>query len=251
MRAAGLAPQRARHIVRDARIAWSDAVRRRQDVDAAIDIPGAYQIKAEYVERSIPEYDDLNTVGARWQASVYERARAEALKWRASYVFDVGCGDGRNHDLLGDLEIVGIDYGKNLEEARRRSPRGTFFEADLEDELPLPQAPTGSIIVCADVIEHLRRPDRLLAKLHALLADASVALISTPERDLWHGRDHIGPPPNKGHVREWNRSEFAALLAAYGFKGLTEIVRSNDVGIERKTTLAVVTRREVPFGAET
>lgn len=224
-------------------VAWREASRLRYESENALELPGLYEIKGGYVERADPEYDVLGGAGVNWQASVYERASQEAARLGANVVIDVGCGDGRNHALLGDLEIVGIDYGENLERARQRTASGTFYEADLDEEGPLLGVSSGSVIVCADVIEHLRRPERLLAKLLDALSDASIALVSTPDRDLYHGRDHMGPPTNVGHAREWNRAEFAALLAAHGFSGRTEMVRSNDIGLERKTILATVRRR--------
>jgi hypothetical protein len=62
------------------------------------------------------------------------------------------------------------------------------------------------------VIEHLVYPDILLNTLTKWLSFANQAVISTPERDLVHGTDHIGMPPNPCHVREWNASEFLCLM---------------------------------------
>jgi hypothetical protein len=121
-------------------------------------------------------------------------------------------------------------------------PDAEFIEIDLEaDGAELPVDANGAIIICADVIEHLRRPEHLLERLQAALDDgAHLVLLSTPERDLWWGFAHRGPPPNEGHVREWNSAEFNALLAACRFTGQIELVQSNDVGPERKTILATL-----------
>jgi hypothetical protein len=49
-------------------------------------------------------------------------------------------------------------------------------------------------------------------------------VLSTPERDLRRGRDHMGPPDNSSHVREWNAAEFSAYLQSRGF-----VIRSESI----------------------
>jgi len=238
-----LVPAGARRFGRDVLEAWNELPRIREGRDGVSAIPGAYFIKAGYVERTQPEYDDLTLVGANWQTSVYARARELVLAMGARRVIDVGCGDARNHRLLQGIEVVGLDYGKNLAAARVAHPEALLLEVNLEDDTEvLPVDFARSIVVCADVIEHLQRPERLLAKLRQALARGAMAvLISTPDRDLSRGRGHFGPSPNTGHVREWNRTEFGALLAAEGYQGTTELVQSNDRSPERKSILAIVT----------
>jgi hypothetical protein len=67
-----------------------------------------------------------------------------------------------------------------------------------------------------DVIEHLRRPERLLSKLRFALAAGMPAVLSTPDRVRTNGPDHLGPPPNLEHVRAWALDELAAFLADEG-----------------------------------
>ena len=118
-------------------------------------------------------------------------------------------------------------------------------EADLEREASLCLEDgliRDSIVVCADVIEHLMNPNPLLGMIHGMLIQGSKAVVlSTPERDLTYGIGHFGPSPNLCHVREWNVEEFRRVLEGTGFKvahlGLTP---SNDAGFGAKTILAVV-----------
>jgi SAM-dependent methyltransferase len=211
--------------------------------EAPTPLAGPYFIKHGYRERSDPRYDDLTKVGTKWQAPVYRRAAEQARALDAARVIDVGCGDGRNLSLIEGIAIVGLDYGSNLESARAAHPDVDFIEIDLDaDEPALPLETAGAVIVCADVIEHLRRPERLLARLRrALVEGAQLVLLSTPERDLWRGKAHYGPPPNETHVREWNASELNALLSSMSLVGTLEVVQSNDLGPDRKTLLATIT----------
>jgi LPS sulfotransferase NodH len=98
-----------------------------------------------------------------------------------------------------------------------------------------------SVIVCSDVIEHLVRPDRLLATLSAALRHARLLILSTPDRDLAHELRDMGPPANPSHVREWNLAEFAELLEHHRLRpsriGLT---RSDDRSEATHTILAMV-----------
>jgi SAM-dependent methyltransferase len=240
MQAAHLVPAPLRHLLRDAIEARGELMRLREGRDRPVRIPSRYFIKAGYVERVEPAYDDLSKVGTNWQAPVYARVGDYLRDTSISRVIDLGCGDGRNQHLLGPVEITSIDFGPNLAAARLRTQNSSFIEADLDEIDELPCDPNGAVIVCADVIEHLIRPENVLQAIRGAMSGAAAAFLSTPERDIWWGRDHNGPPPNLGHVREWNRQEFSALLAGHGLAGTTEIVRSNDRGDERKTILAVI-----------
>jgi hypothetical protein len=65
-------------------------------------------------------------------------------------------------------------------------------------------------------------------------------LLSTPERDLVRGREHLGPPGNPCHLREWSIRELDAFLRDRGIEhrsvGLT---RDNDLHNRLETILAV------------
>jgi hypothetical protein len=86
-----------------------------------------------------------------------------------------------------------------------------------DDALPPAEDPSHTAFVCVEVIEHVERPDRLLAKLQAALAPGMPAVISTPDRDRTHGPGHLGPPPNPQHAQEWTLDELRLLLADHGF----------------------------------
>jgi hypothetical protein len=87
----------------------------------------------------------------------------------------------------------------------------------------------GSVLVCSDVIEHLRSPDTLLGTLRVALERATALVLSTPERELWHGIRSLDPPRNPHHVREWTIRELEQLLRATGFASFSMgLTRSND-----------------------
>lgn len=207
-----------------------------------------YCIRPGYVHRDAPEYFvDLiqERDGVVWQPDVYPEAARIAGRLGAGRIIDLGSGSG---DKLAALhprfEIVGIDFGPNLELCRRKFPFGTWCEHDFdsEDLLPLPaEMLAGSVVVCADVIEHLVHPELLLDNLHAILGSVEAIVISTPERDLTRGPDDLGPPEHVCHVREWSLSEFGDLLGSWGFEhGSVGLTRSNDLQNLDHTILAVL-----------
>ena len=226
----------------------SVALPREAGVGSAAATAVPYCLKAGYESRPQPEYfhDTVtDTDQVVWQPDVYPYAAAVARRLGARRLIDVGCGHAQKLVALQDeFETIGIDFGDNLDHCRRHHPRGRWLEANLEQPAPWPVSVSDAadaVVICSDVIEHLIHPEALLNHLQALLRHALVAVVSTPERDLTWGRDHAGPPPNPCHTREWNQTEFAALLQRAGLRlEYLGVTRSNDRAADRQTILAVV-----------
>jgi SAM-dependent methyltransferase len=206
-----------------------------------------YCIKDGYQHREAPEYFNDYESDLVWQPDVYGELGDFAARLGATRIVDVGCGSAAKLSALHPrFEIVGIDYGANIELCRSTHAFGTWIEHDLESGEPFPLAPEqlrGSVIVCADVVEHFREPERLLVALREALEHAEAVVLSTPERDLTWGADHWGPPPNPCHAREWCLDEFVRLLRLAGFEHVSaELTRSNNLDTVRKTILACAFR---------
>ncbi len=205
-----------------------------------------YSIRSGYAAREIPEYFDDDLGDVIWQPDVYEDAGRIAGRLGAGRIVDVGAGDGTKlAELHPAFEIIGVDYGANVERSSARFPFGSWRHHDLDTDAPLPISDDelgGAVVVCSDVIEHLRTPELLLAKLLGTLDRASAVLISTPERELWHGVRSDGPPRNRHHVREWSIREFGHILGMAGFEHVSMgLTRSNDRTEEPFTIEALAT----------
>ncbi len=205
-------------------------------------------VNETYVERGDPEYfaDVAGDDGIVYQPEVYPFAAHVARHWGCSHLIDLGCGRAdKLAALFPEFTPVGVDFGPNLAEARRRFPFGEWIEHDFEQDerLRLPHVSSRSGVICADLIEHLRNPLPLLRTLRQLLDKAPFAVLSTPERDLFRGVQDLGPPVNPCHVREWNRTELEQLLRWARFRvpfiGLTA---SHDDGYPEETILTVLER---------
>lgn len=211
--------------------------------------PEEYFIKPGYTARAKPEYfDDAtpDTLKKVYQPDVYTLASAMAAVGGRRIV-DVGCGRGGKLKALAEaFEVTGIDFGANIEYCRTTHPFGRWLEFDLEAESGFPLDGvdlTGSVVICADVIEHLVSPLPLLRHLKGCVDRGACLLLSTPERELLPRGRPQGPPKNPAHVREWSLGELRLLLASVGFPiqylGLTA---SNNVTRHMTTMLAVLYR---------
>ena len=155
-----------------------------------------------------------------YQHDVYRLARQLAEENNARVVCDVGCGPGTKlmHFFGQSFNVIGIDRSEAVDFCRQAYERGRFLVADLERDVTSDSFDVSAIdlVICADVIEHLARPERLLSFLSTLVGESGIIVISTPERDRLHGRENR-KPANSEHVREWNEHEFAEFLHSQGF----------------------------------
>jgi SAM-dependent methyltransferase len=104
---------------------------------------------------------------------------------------DVGCGDGR---FLRAMEQVGLNrsrlYGLELDRRIADRLRGEGYQVDcarVEDSSLIADGAL-DLITMFHVIEHVDRPDTIVAKLARWLAPGGVLAIETPNRDSLDAR---------------------------------------------------------------
>jgi len=161
----------------------------------------------------------------------FGHARPEVLALvpaTARRVLDIGCGAGRLGEALKarqQAEVVGIE----LDEAAAAVARLRLDDVIVGDieRLGL-DFPPGSFdaIVCADVLEHLRDPARLLQKVRSWLAPAGRLVASIPNvrhnsvvRSLLEGNwtyESAGLL-DRTHLRFFTRREIEKLFHRAGF----------------------------------
>ena len=233
-----------------------------------------------YTSRTEPFYFPIETAKSSilYQPLVYPlaahllRSHQQKHGGRApGRIIDLGCGCGQRSAELhaNGWNVVGVDFGQNIECAKKMhgEPSGlTWLSLDLDRDRTsdnhlswrsaeatqqLVALAAGAVLVSSDVIEHLMDPFALLSLVHRLLAAGAVsAVFSTPERDIIYNEDgavpgemwHPGPPSNDCHVREWNLHEFKAMLRC--FPGLelvlSGVTQSSDLVPDEGTSVAVV-----------
>jgi len=174
-------------------------------------------IKRGYAcNRKPVQYQDTVEDALTYQVEVYRYAARLVSQAELATVLDLGCGCGlklEEHILPTGAAITGVDGRESIDLCTKRHGFGKWIVDDIEK----PHADLGGpfdLIICADVIEHLRNPDKLFRYFQRVSHSHTRMLISTPERDLRRGPEDMGPPGNGAHVREWNREEFQQYLAS-------------------------------------
>lgn len=202
-------------------------------------------IKSGYISRVLPQYFLDNSNEIIHQPYIYSLAAYLGQLFGCTHIIDIGCGKGEKlTELYPRFQIIGIDYGENLLQCRRQYKFGSWTEWNFDKSEILKISKdilNNSIIVCADVIEHMKNPNHLLENLRNYLCHAQICILSTPERDLVRGINSFGPPENLSHVREWNLSEFKNILLDkklnLKFIGLTI---NNNRDYEKKTIVTII-----------
>jgi SAM-dependent methyltransferase len=149
-------------------------------------------------------------------------------------VLDIGCAVGYLSGILADrgFHVASIDWPGTPHPATVE-----FSGADLDDGLG-PVTGYFEYIICADVLEHLRDPLRLLLECRERLAPGGVLLASLPNSAHWYFRWNVligrFPQHERGlfdstHLHFYTWDGWVALLQRAGFR--VEAVRSSAVPV--------------------
>lgn len=163
---------------------------------------------------------------------VYENTGNAALLALAPPVpgraLDCGCGAGANARLLREngWEVTGITLSPG--ERELAAPHcARVVLADLEESLPDEVGSGYDLVVLSHVLEHLRRPERVLAAVKRLLRPDGVVLVALPNFLFYpirlrvlvgrfeYERDGI---LDETHLRFYTFASGAALLERSGLR---------------------------------
>ena len=109
-----------------------------------------------------------------------------ALIGSGQRVLDVGCSSGYLARPLTErgCAVVGIELDEKAAEAAREVCSKVLV-GDVETmELPFPEG-SFDVVLCGDLIEHLRAPERFLARVRPLLRDDGRLVLTTPNVANW------------------------------------------------------------------
>lgn len=149
-----------------------------------------------------------------------------------SSILEVGCGEGHVTQLLLEhtsANIFATDISVSVlaeTESSLASDRVSYMVSDVERLEPLATSP--QMVVCCEVLEHVKNPEKAL---QALLAQrAEWYLLSVPREPIWrilnttrgaYLKDFGNSP---GHVQRWSKRGFIRFLEQGGLK--CEMVRT-------------------------
>jgi glycosyltransferase involved in cell wall biosynthesis len=144
----------------------------------------------------------------------------------AGRVLDLGCSDGVVAEQLraAGHHVTGVDLIAH-EGVKERVDR--FVEADLDLGIPPQVEGPFDVVVAADVLEHVRRPDRILDQIRPLLAPGGSVVTSVPNFGHWYPRARVALGRfdydrrgilDRDHIRFFTRASFERLVTGTGFR---------------------------------
>ena len=158
--------------------------------------------------------------------SSHQRIYNLVRRLKRNPILDVGAAQGFLGQLLqgSDLEIDAIE--PNAEWADRARPFYRNVYATTVEDAPL-NANTYRVVVCADVLEHVQYPDRVLDSLTQVATDDAIFIVSLP--NVAHGAVRLMllfgffPKMERGvldktHLHFWTLDTSRKLLENAGLK---------------------------------
>lgn len=216
----------------------------------------------------------LGDVGEEYTLKQTDSSHATILRWLGhrppAKLLDLGCSGGLLSEKMRAFghTVTGVDV---LEIDGVRDRVDHFVKANLDEGLPAELTDRGpfDVVVCGDILEHVRQPEEILEQIRELLAPSGVLITSVPNFGHWYARtrtvlglfdyDQRGLLDN-GHVRFFTRRGLMRRLRNAGFKvvhqettGLPlDVLTSGGGGLTRRALRVadrfLVTLRPTLFG---
>lgn len=124
-------------------------------------------------------------------SSYYSNTRDELLDYfpgeKGMSVLELGCGEGRLGRHLKELGIASRVVGIELDPSAAEIARDVLDEVHCAnlDEADLMLNEEFDLLVCADVIEHLRDPRKIIERCLSVVRPGGFVLTSTPNVRNW------------------------------------------------------------------
>jgi glycosyltransferase involved in cell wall biosynthesis len=139
-------------------------------------------------------------------------------------VLDVGCAGGEISDFAAQIghKVVAVD----INQPQNQLTNAIFVQHDLDKGLPLTIDGKFDLIVCADVLEHLRTPDKLLYDLQERLTTSGKIIASIPNFGNWYPRIRVLLGKfdydargilDQSHLRFFTRKSFTRIANTAGY----------------------------------
>jgi len=148
----------------------------------------------------------------------FHRYLAAADLCHGKKVLDIACGEGYGSDILSStaLEVVGVDICRSaIAQAREKyvSDNLTFACGDAYSIPFLDE--TFDCVVSFETIEHLEKPDQLLAEIKRVLTPDGFLILSSPNKKAFDRRNHCEHGENIFHKKEMENAELIALIKQF------------------------------------
>ena len=126
-------------------------------------------------------------------------------------VLDLGCGTGYGAYMLSEVakHVVALDVANCFK--RRYKTHNVKFVRSSAEKMPFVNA--FDVVICLEVIEHVKKPESLLQQIHGALKNGGHLMLSTPNRK-YSSKDGMVRPL---HLREFYLSELLEIMRQRGF----------------------------------
>jgi len=186
---------------------------------------------AKLLENGVPIgnwYDKYNTQNpvARYLVRNFLRTIKELLdpiKNDITSITDVGCGEGyltnHIHTLNIAEKIKACDFSSQVIDIARKNTSSLKIQFYTKDIYEIGEQEQADLIVCCEVLEHLKYPEEALNKIRQVTN--KYCLLSVPCEPVWRiinlcrGKyiKNYGNTP--GHINHWSSGAFANLVCIY------------------------------------
>ncbi len=128
---------------------------------------------------------DSSQAASVFPKNYYQHARTEVLRHLPAgplRILEVGCGEGgtlaRIRELRPDVWLAGAELMKL--DSPLYAKLDQFEQINVEEQLPSITPGSIDILLCLDVLEHLREPQQVLVRLATLLRPNALLIASLP-----------------------------------------------------------------------
>lgn len=145
---------------------------------------------------------------------------------KKSDILDIGCGVGTVDLYLAakGKNVTGIEISKNALQVARKNAK--LLGLDKKTKFLLGDFTTTflgkkfDLIICSEVLEHLREDKGVVEKIYKLLKKHGLGIISTPSKNapLYKLGLLSGFDREVGHLRRYTQEELTLLFENIGFK---------------------------------
>lgn len=164
----------------------------------------------------VPERIDALDVSDRsipnaWKLHHTYRYNLAKRYCRNKVVLDVGCGTGYGAYMLSEVAkyVVALDLANCFK--RRYKTHNVKFVRSSAERMPFVNA--FDVVICLEVIEHVKKPEKLLQRIYGALKNKGHLILSTPNRK-YSSKDGMVRPL---HLREFYLGELLEIVHQHGF----------------------------------
>lgn len=163
----------------------------------------------KYLKRGAYHWRQINQNLFQLNAFVlarYQQVLKLIPRKRHQRILDIGCGDGVLLSLIKNSRLYGVDLDQASLDFAVTKVKAKFVRSPAE-KLPF----TGSffdVVIATEIIEHLSRPQLMLAEIKRVLKPRGRIIISTPIKNSQGLTDKL-------HIQEFSPRELQQLLNQY------------------------------------